>query len=275
MQIEPRQKSLSSIYIYPIKSTAGFSPVQSFVQPEGLAYDRRWAVIDQENRILTPREHPALLTIHTSIAPDALLIAVPGFPPLEVPLIPHSKNLLPVTVFGLPVYGNHISQADALLSAHLGRAARLIFMDDDCIRYMLPKHGGGSADRVSYADSAPLLLTTAATLEALNARLPEKVSMRNFRSNLVIDGCVAEEEEGWKEIRIGEVLFEVSEACKRCMVTTLDPVTLERYLHQEPLRTLALYKKHPRGGVSFGINLIPRSKGVIRQGDLVKIVKTI
>ena len=267
------QKILTDVIIYPIKSTAGLPVTESRVWAEGLACDRRWAIVDKENKIITPREHPRLLAIQTSITQHTLRIMLPGYEPVSVPLAPGGKTLLPVTVFDIPVNGNHLSGADDLLSAYLGIDARLIFMDDDCIRYMKPIHNGNPGDRVSYADSAPLLLTTTTSLDALNARLSNKISMKNFRPNLVVAGCSAQEEEDWKQVQIGEVLFEVSEVCKRCVVTTLDPVTRQRSAQQEPLRTLATYKRHPRGGVGFGINLIPRSGGIIRQGDPVNIIE--
>ena len=265
------QKLLSAINIYPIKSTAGLALEESLVQAEGLAHDRRWAIIDSNNAIITPRECPQLLTIQTSIADDALHIMLPDASSLFVPLKPTSRNLLAVTVFDIPVYGNHLSQSDQFLSAYLGSACRLIFMDRDCVRHMKPIHGGTAP--VSYADSAPLLLTTLATFDALNNRLPRLISMKNFRPNLVLSGCIAEEEYGWKEISMGEVRFKVSEACKRCVVTTLDPLTTRASADQEPLRTLAAYERHPRGGVRFGINLIPQNSGMVRQGDEIKIVR--
>ena len=263
------QKILSAITIYPIKSTAGLPVEESLVQAEGLAHDRRWAIIDANNAIVTPRECPQLLTIHTSIAEDALCILLPNASSVSVPLMPAGKNLLPVTVFDIPVYGNHLSQADHLLSVYLKMDCRLIFMDQGCVRHMKSIHGGNAP--VSYADTAPLQLATTATLDALNARLPRPVSMQNFRPNLVISGCSPQEEYGWKEISIGEVRFSVSEACKRCVVTTLDPLTTRPSTDQEPLRTLATHERHPRGGVRFGINLMPQNSGMIRQGDVIKI----
>lgn len=271
MNIQP--KILSGIYIYPIKSTAGLPLTESRVVAEGLAYDRRWAVIDETNAIITPRECPRLLGIQTVITEEGLQMMIPGQSSLTIPFTPHSKPVLPATIFGNPVDGIHISVADALLSAYLEMECRLIYMDEDCVRYMLPIYGGGDADPVSYADSAPLLLVSTASLEALNDRLLHKISMKNFRPNLVVAGCGADEEDGWTKIQIGEVVFDVSEACKRCVVTTIDPQTREQSINQEPLRTLATYKRHLRGGVRFGVNLIPRNKGIVRQGDEIKIIR--
>ena len=198
---------------------------------------------------------------------------IPGQSPVIISFTSYSKQKLPVILFGNAVYGDHISQADALLSSYLGMDCRLIFMAEDCTRHMLPLYGGGAADRVSYADSAPLLLVSTASLDALNDRLPHQVSMKNFRPNLVAAGCSANEEDGWKKLQIGEVVFDVCEACKRCVVTTIDPQTQQRSIDQEPLRTLATYKRHPRGGVRFGVNLIPRNEGIVRQGDKIKIIE--
>ena len=271
--MHPQPKILSGINIYPIKSTAGIALTESHVAAEGLRYDRRWAVIDETNAIITPRECPHLLGIQTDIMEEGLHIMIPSQSPVTIPFTPNNKQVLPATLFGNPVHGNHTSQADALLSAYLDIDCRLIFMNESCPRYMLPIYGGGDADRVSYADSAPLLLISMATLDALNERLPDQIGMKNFRPNMVVAGCSADEEDGWKRLQIGEVVFDVSEACKRCVVTTIDPLTQQQSVNQEPLRTLATYKKHPRGGVRFGVNLIPRNEGVVRCGDEIKIIQ--
>ena len=67
---------------------------------------------------------------------------------------------------------------------------------------------------------------------------------------------------------IGEAEFRFSESCDRCVMTTIDPKTLEG--GKEPLRTLA---KHRQWGHKtwFGIRLVPLSTGTIRVGDAVTL----
>jgi len=99
------------------------------------------------------------------------------------------------------------------------------------------------------------------------------VSMRRFRPNLVVTGSQPYEEDLWRRIRVGDVLFEGVKNCSRCVFTTVDPDTGEKDPDTEPLRTLSSYRKRPAGGVYFGQNLVPRSHGVVRLGDTVEILE--
>jgi len=266
--------TISDIFIYPVKSTGGLLCKTATVYKEGLAYDRRWAIVDAEMNILTAREHPELFAIQTSFTKSTLDIHIPGSAPVAVPLRPDVKNLIAVKIFDTPVSGNHVSlTADKLMSDYLGVPCQLIFMDEDCERIMKPIYGGGPEDKVSYADSAPIMLVSDGSLQELNSRLAFRIGMQNFRPNIVVSGCNAYEEDGWKVIKIGEVVFDINEKCRRCVMTTIDPDTGLRNNDQEPLRTLATYKRHSRGGVSFGVTLIPRNTGTIRQGDHIEIVE--
>ena len=96
--------------------------------------------------------------------------------------------------------------------------------------------------------------------------------MDRFRSNLVVDNIIADVEDGWKRIRIGECELEVTYPCERCVLTTIDPELLTKHQQQEPLRTLATYRKLPEGGVGFGVNLIVVRPGAISIGDTVEVL---
>lgn len=53
------------------------------------------------------------------------------------------------------------------------------------------------------------------SLRDLNSRLKESnaVSARNFRGNIVIDGCKAFDEHWWMELKIGDAEFECYQPC--------------------------------------------------------------
>jgi uncharacterized protein YcbX len=88
----------------------------------------------------------------------------------------------------------------------------------------------------------------------------------------VVDGERAYQEDQWRRIRVGDVEFEGVKNCSRCVFTTIDPDTGVKHPGKEPLRTLGSYRRKPQGGVYFGQNLIPRSRGVIHVGDKVEIL---
>src|SRR5437762_15260 len=65
---------VSEIYIYPIKSLGGIQLQQAEVTDRGFKYDRRWMLIDANNRFLTQREFPAMALLKVSLTADGLLV---------------------------------------------------------------------------------------------------------------------------------------------------------------------------------------------------------
>jgi hypothetical protein len=63
--------------------------------------------------------------------------------------------------------------------------------------------------------------------------------------------------------------MQVVKPCVRCVTTTVDQATGDR--GKEPLRTLATYRKGPRG-VMFGQNVIHTTAGTINVGDDLRVI---
>ena len=127
-------------------------------------------------------------------------------------------------------------------------------------------------DLFTFADGAPILVVSEASVATLNDRIVaaggEPVPMGRFRPNLVVDGCAAFAEDTWSRLQIGDVILRSAGQSERCVITTTDQLTGER--GKEPLRTLATFRRSPANPteVVFGVNLINESKsGTIRIGD--------
>lgn len=261
---------LSSLYLYPIKSTAPLVVEAALVEPRGLRDDRRWMVVDADGRFITGRQLPRLTLVRAQPGPDGLSLDAPGMPTLQVPF-PQTSVTVPVNVWKSDVAARPADAAsDAWLSEFLGQPVQLVHMDAGVTRPMTDVHSQ-AGDEVSFADAFPMLLITRAALDGLNARLAKPVSMLQFRPNLVVDGAAAHAEDDWKRIRIGDVEFDVAKPCTRCVFTTVDPLRGERDPDGEPLRTLIGYRRSG-DGVTFGQNLIPRSPGTLRIGDAVEVL---
>ena len=259
---------ITEINIYPVKSTRNIALQHCNVEMRGLQYDRRWMLVDDANQFITARQQPMLATVETAIVGDTLIISAENCDPLILPLQPESKKRIDVTVWQSVVNSIAIDElADKWFSDFLGQSVRLVMMPDTVNREVDQEYGQ-SGDHVSFADGFPLLLISAASLDDLNSRLKMPVTMRRFRPNIVVSGCDAYAEDFWKEIHINGVVFAGVKACSRCIFTTIDPATGIKSSDQEPLRTLATYRKQ-KGGVFFGQNLIPRRAGVIHVGDEV------
>ncbi len=262
---------LVEISLYPIKSTAGIRLVEGRVTPRGLELDRHWMLVDEHGEAITAREHPPLVLVRPQLVQAGLRVTAPQMPELHIGDADAEEAPLAVRIWGedCTAFGQG-AQADGWFSRYLGRPCRLVHLSDAHPRALDPDYGR-DGDTVSFADAFPLLLISLPSLADLNRRLPITACMRRFRPNLVVDGCAPYAEDGWSRLRIGEVVFEGTKGCTRCALTTVDPDTGIKHVDQEPLRTLATYRKRGNG-VVFGRNLIPRSGGSVRVGDVVELL---
>lgn len=264
------QPTLASIRLYPLKSAAALEPEQAVVEARGLVGDRRWMVVDAEGRFVTARKHPRLVLIRARFDGPDLVLDAPDMQSLRLAATGEMPRL------GATVWRDRVdalvadAQADAWISRYLGFAARFVHMDAQASRPVDPAWSR-SGDEVSFADGFPLLLISAAALDALNEKLATPVPMSRFRPNLVVAGVPAHAEDGWCSIRIGEIVFDVVKPCSRCVLTTVDPLRGEFDPGGEPLRTLTGYRRSPLG-VTFGQNLIPRGSGSVRLGDAIEVL---
>jgi uncharacterized protein len=267
---------VTEINIYPVKACGRVARDSEVVGPRGLEGDRRYMLVDAAGRFLTQRQHPRLALIR--VADDdarGYRLDAPGMPQLTLPRawdagsVPAASEVA-VTIWRTQVHATAVGdEAGAWFAHFLGVPCSLVYQSRDQHR-AVPNPAAQFDDEVSFADGAPLLLTSEASLAELNSRLDEPVTMRRFRPNLVVDADEAFAEDAWRYLRVGEAEFDVAWPCSRCVVTTIDPETGIKSPSGDPLRTLRGFRK-TEGGVMFGQNLIPRRLGRIGVGDLVEI----
>jgi len=259
---------LSAITIYPIKSTKGISLKSASVAPRGLDHDRRWMLIDQQNQFITARAFPQLLQVEVSISNRQLQLKAPEMATQHLPIHPAEENEIEVIIWRDACKALTMNQEiNQWFSRYLGVPCRLVYLPDSSHR-PVDAHFGAPGDEVSLADGFPLLVISESSLEDLNRRASEPLVMRRFRPNLEISGSGAYEEDQWHRVTIGNVEFEAVKPCSRCIITTIDPETGVKSHNGEPLRTLSSYRKTD-DKVFFGMNLIPRSSGLIYLDDPV------
>jgi uncharacterized protein len=237
-----------------------------------LQHDRRWLLIDSNNRFLTQREYSKMATVSIDVLAEGLKLSAADVQPVVVPFDYDNEIAESVQIWNDVCPANSVSKdANEWLSALLGADCRLVHMPDDSLR-PVEKEFAVNSDVVSFADAFPFLLLTEASLDDLNGRLVESVPMNRFRPNLVISGASAFAEDDWKIISIGDNVFHVVKPCGRCVMTTVDQEKGVRS-GEEPLRTLASYRRK-ENKVLFGQNLIAeKSHGTVRIGDTVTVLK--
>jgi uncharacterized protein YcbX len=123
---------------------------------------------------------------------------------------------------------------------------------------------------VSFADGYPVLVIGQSSLDDLNTRLSEPVSMIRFRPNLVFEGGLPYDEDQWYEFTVGNLTFYGVKPCARCILTTVDPEKGE-IAGKEPIRTLSTYRKR-NNKIFFGQNLMTNQTGTIKIGDEISVL---
>lgn len=270
---------LTAIRRYPVKSLRGDPVASATVEPWGLRGDRRWMLVDDAGVTITARECNQMLLLHPTLTDEGLAVTAPGKPDLVV-VRPDPADQRPVEVWGSRLTAARAGdEADAWFTAAMGRSAHLVYLDDPTRRPTSPEFSNAD-DRVSFADGYPLLLTSEASLDALNdavvARSEEAsplLSMVRFRPSVVVSGAPAWAEDDWRRIRIGAAEFRLVKGCARCVLTTIDPDTAARA--KEPIASLARIRRWD-GQTWFGVNLIPDTPGVvINVGDPVEVLSAV
>ena len=260
--------TLSGLTTYPIKSAAGKSLKQSQVTSRGLQHDRRWMVCDRNGKFLTQRKFPKMALIQVAVS-ETLRLSIAGAvdTSLELPAVPATAQSVAVDVWGDQCTAWSMGEQTAQwLSNFLGIDAQLVYMPESTHR---PADHGRFETPNSFADAYPFLLISEASLADLNDRLEQPVPMNRFRPNLVVKGCEPFAEDTWKQIQIGDIVFDVAKSCSRCSIPGVEQSTGEQ--GKEPLKTLATYRRWEHA-IWFGQNLIAHSEGTLHVGDAVKIL---
>lgn len=116
-------------------------------------------------------------------------------------------------------------------------------------------------DRAVRFDESPLLVTTDGAVRAFG------FDGRRLRPNLVIAGAPGLAEREWpgRRLRAGEAVIRVDHLCERCVITTVDPHTLE----QDPdvLRSI-----RDRFDGRIALNCWVEEPGTVRTGDPVELL---
>lgn len=263
---------VTAINLYPIKSCRGIAVDNAMVEARGLRGDRRFMLIDGNNRFVTQRQYPGMVNLSVTLGDSRMLVDAPDREPLIVDLRPGFRQNEQVGIWRGKVEASIAEdEVNAWFSDFMGFECRLAYMADNQHR-AVPHPSAMFDDEVSFADGGPLMLLSEASLGDLNARLAVAVTMEHFRPNLVVTSAEPFAEDDWRRLRIGDVELELAWPCSRCLMITVDPQTATRDVGGEPFETLKTYRRR-EGRVMFGQNAIPRSFGEVRVGDVVEVLR--
>ncbi|OXA96314.1 MOSC domain-containing protein [Flavobacterium hercynium] len=256
---------VKEIYIYPIKSLAGISCQQANAEEMGFENDRRWMLIDAENQLITQREHRILSQFYPQISDGKINITFKD-QTHEFSIAENLNNPIHVDVWDDKSEVVEVNESTSKwFSEQLGFECKLVKIIKSGDR----KHESSQLKEtfnVSLADGYPYLMIGSQSLDFLNEKLADKITILRFRPNIVIGTQTAHEEDDFTTFKIGEVQFKNVKPCGRCIMVNNDPENGK--LKKEPLKTLSTYRV-VNNSVLFGTNIVGLNSGVIRVGDEV------
>ena len=171
---------VTGIRYYPIKSCGGIDVESACVESRGIEYDRRFMLVDANNRFVTQRQHPKMAHIGVSCEGDDFVVSAPDRRNLQLPKQPEYSEQARVKIWrGLVEASVADSKTNAWFSDYMSLPVRLVYMNDDQHR-AVPNESAEFDDEVSFADGAPLLLTSEGSLNELNSRLDAAIAMNRF-----------------------------------------------------------------------------------------------
>ena len=273
--------SVAQLFVYPVKSCAGVALQEAELTETGLDLDRAWMVVDANGDFVSQRTLPRMALIRPQIKTLEVVLRAPGMLALHLGIneveSPARARVWDDTVDAWDMGG----VAAQWFSDFLGQPGlRLVRFDPEVRRLSSLRWTGGIEAPNQFADGYPLLVTTTAALDELNARLAAGgtplVDMLRFRPNLVLTGTAAHDEDRVDELRIatasgGEVRLKLVKPCARCPIPNVDPATGSSSPHV--LDALQAYRADPRldGALTFGMNAIVLGGAgqTLRVGDAV------
>ena len=266
---------VSQLNYYPVKSCAGIPLNAAKIDARGIEHDREWAVLDAQARtILTQRQTAKLCLIKPSIQNSGATVSLSlngdGMPGARIPVVDGEEveTRLP---WGPVCRGLDQGEAAAdWISTYLQRDCRLLHFSPNFLRPVDQDFAKRTTDQTAFADDFAFLLLSEESLNDLNSHIAEPVPMNRFRPNIVVRGVTAYAEDGWKLIRIGNVVFDVLHQCGRCVITTVNQDNATKGV--EPLHTLAKHRKFGSSLV-FGMHLAHQANGSIAVHDEVEVLE--
>jgi uncharacterized protein YcbX len=260
--------TIARLFVHPIKSCGAVEVQEALLTETGLEFDRAWMVVDDQGEFLSQRELPRMALIRPQLKHFDMILRAPGMLALHVGLdtveAPVRARVWDDVVDAYDM-GDIAAQ---WFSDFLGTRARLVRFNPEFRRLSSRKWTGEVEALNQFADGFPVLLTSEASVQGLNARLAaagqlaggQPVGVERFRANIVLAGVEAHDEDRLDELVIdteqGPARLRPVKPCTRCPIPNIDPATAAA--SPEVGDMLQTYRQDPKmnGAVTFGANAI-------------------
>ena len=239
---------VESVWRYPVKSMLGERLGEAAVTAQGLAGDRRFAVVDEQTGTVASAKQPrlwrSLLTATAEHVDGSVRVHLPGEPVLVLDDPEADARLSTflrrrVRVSSTPTAGADIDRAEPEQVLAHGVEAQV-----DAPQLVL----GQAVSAATFLDYAPLHLITTATLEHVGT------PAARYRPNLVLrtpPGTAPYTESAWvgAPMTIGDVALRITLPTPRCAV----PVLAHGSLPPDPLALRVLMAENRIDVPGFGV----------------------
>ncbi|PRP81901.1 hypothetical protein PROFUN_10609 [Planoprotostelium fungivorum] len=268
--------TLSEISVYPIKSCGRHVAREWHVHSRGLSYDREWVLIDVTGSYLNQKKNPKMATIspHIDEERQVMIVRAPDMMDLEISLTDTPKEEINLSVCGDDcggfVYPNSTNQ---WFSSYLDTNVKLVrtseektnrYAGDRNKRSIMRRNGlqesvmDSPCPLINFSNESQYLIVCEASVEDVKKRMEErdvstKISAATFRPNLLISGGSPFQEDSWKNLVIGDHVFEIIGPCNRCKMICIDQT--DGTESREPLYTLSTFRRE-KGKIYFGMHAI-------------------
>ena len=275
--------AISGLNSYPLKSGRRNRLMGSPVSDSGLVLDRRFVLIRDDvaedgDNFLSQRFPGGEKLVNVRMPDEAQFWLEDIGESVKVPL--HTERRQVVRIHGRETSGIDCGDEVARrFSAYLGISVRLVRADEHSLTPVDSEYA--STGRVAFGDGYPFLIVNEASLQALNERGNEQISMDRFRGNIVIEGLKPFEEDWIETLEIGGIEFDLVKPCSRCSIPDVDQQfglgEKGRGFVTERLRQ---FRKGVDGrgcpATYFGVNAVAKLEGIespqINVGDQVRII---
>lgn len=253
---------IERIAVTPVKGLGLLHPTSVEVEPTGIRGDRRYAMVDERDRLASGKRFGPLVRVVPEADDDAgtLVLRLPDG--TEVGGVVQLGDEVTAIFYGDPRPARLVLGAYAeALSALAGEPLRLLRFDD-----------GAAIDR---PDDGAVSIQSTASLSALGreAGVGDTVDGRRFRMNLTVSGAEEHAEDAWvgRRVRVGAAVLRPEGNVGRCAITTQDPDTGVPTL--DTLKTLARYRGDlvTTEPLPFGVHARVLVPGVVAVGDEVVV----
>ena len=226
-------------------------------------------ICKHNGKLITTRLYPELLKIATSLIIDKIYVSLPRQQSISI-----DPDECSTVHKAIEVWGNHFTpqiapiKVNQFFSQFLQKNVQLRWLGKTINRRI--KHLEQIS--VSFAVGFFYLLINTASFRYLEQQCPEKLDIRQFRENIVINGALPIAEDSWKTIKIGKIIFDIVKPCSRCTLTTYNPFSAKQLANHEPLKTLKNFRPDSNGNINFDMNMIARNRGTISINDKIEII---